>query len=288
LGKVAPDLPTDQRDDDARSCCFDSAPLGAPLDLLGRAQVRLRVASDKPVATVVVRLCDVHPDGTSERITFGVANLTHRHGHDRPTPLVAGEPVEVVVAMKGMGHRLPPGHRLRLAISSTYWPMVWPAPEPATITVYESGSNLTVPVFSATSAQAAPPFAAPSSGPVGSVTVLSQGAEQRTVDHQLDGRTEVVVSRDDGRYVLDDIGTEQTYTRLRRSSITPEDPTSAEASIEIRQSWRRGSWCPRIEVDVAMSATVDTYLLEAVMRAFDHDELVIERRFTETIERLLA
>src|SRR5262249_55566423 len=41
------DLAGDQRPDDARSLCFDSAPLGAPMELLGAPMVVLDLACDR-------------------------------------------------------------------------------------------------------------------------------------------------------------------------------------------------------------------------------------------------
>jgi putative CocE/NonD family hydrolase len=49
-----------------------------PLELLGAARLSLRLASDKPLAFLVARLCDVAPDGSSVRIAHGILNLCHR------------------------------------------------------------------------------------------------------------------------------------------------------------------------------------------------------------------
>ena len=49
-----------------------------PVEMLGAAIVTLDVASDKPIANLVVRLCDVRPSGESPRISYGVLNLAHR------------------------------------------------------------------------------------------------------------------------------------------------------------------------------------------------------------------
>src|SRR5699024_7102 len=48
------DLPPDQRAEDGRSVCIDF-PVDSPTDLLGRVQVRLRLASSRPRANVIDR-----------------------------------------------------------------------------------------------------------------------------------------------------------------------------------------------------------------------------------------
>ena len=114
------EAPLDQRSDDGRSLCFDSAPLDEAMEILGAPAVTLRLASDKPVAMVAVRLNDVAPDGTSARVSFGLLNLTHRHGHENPAPLCPGEPVDVVVELNTIAHRFDAGHVIRVAVSTAY------------------------------------------------------------------------------------------------------------------------------------------------------------------------
>src|SRR5262249_1816058 len=70
----------DQQEDDTRSLVFETPPLDTPIEILGAAIVSLDVASDRPIANLAVRLCDVHPSGESLRVSYGVLNLAHRGG----------------------------------------------------------------------------------------------------------------------------------------------------------------------------------------------------------------
>src|SRR4051812_34668896 len=132
----AGDWPVDQRAEDGRSLAFTSAPLEAPLEILGFPEVALDVAADRPRAVIAVRLCDVAPDGSSLLVTRGLLNLTRRDDMDASATLEPGARYAVRVRLDAIGQRIPAGHRLRLAISTSYWPWVWPSPEPATITVF--------------------------------------------------------------------------------------------------------------------------------------------------------
>ena len=134
---LGPELPGDQRVDDAKSVCFDSEPLDAPLDIVGAPVISLTLSADRPRAMVAVRLCDVQPDGASTRITYGVLNLCHRDSHEFPRTVVPGEPMQVALQLDDIAYAVQPGHRLRVAISSTYWPLVWPSPEPVALTLAE-------------------------------------------------------------------------------------------------------------------------------------------------------
>ena len=123
---LGPDLPSDQRRDDAYSVCFDSAALAEPLAIVGAPMVEVEVTSATPVAQLAVRLNDVRPDGSTVRITYGVLNLTHRDSAETPEPMPIGAPVRVRFALDQIAYELPEGHRLRLSISNAYWPLIWP------------------------------------------------------------------------------------------------------------------------------------------------------------------
>ncbi|MFD5590449.1 CocE/NonD family hydrolase [Streptomyces griseorubiginosus] len=140
------DLPPDQREEDARSACFEFA-VGAETWVLGRPRVRLRVTSEVSRGQVVARLCDVAPDGSSTLVTRGALNLSARLGSDRAVPWEPGATQEVAFELTGVGHAFRPGHRIRLAVSSAYWPWIWPQPESrAGFTLDPAGSFLELPV----------------------------------------------------------------------------------------------------------------------------------------------
>jgi hypothetical protein len=104
----------------------------------------LDLAVDRPSAFVAVRLCDVAPDGALTRVTFGVLNLTHRDGHADPRPMSPGSKTTIRVQLNDTAYAFLPGHRLRLAISTDYWPMVWPSPEPVSLTIHAGAVELPV------------------------------------------------------------------------------------------------------------------------------------------------
>jgi len=140
------DLPPDQRDEDARSACFEFE-VPAETWVLGRPRVRLRLTCEVPRGQVIARLCDVAPDGSSTLVTRGVLNLSARHGRDRAVPWTPGATEDVTFELNGIGHAFPPGHRIRLAVSSAYWPWIWPQPESgAGFTLDPEGCAMELPV----------------------------------------------------------------------------------------------------------------------------------------------
>ncbi len=121
-------LARDLRPDEAFGPVFTSAPLDEPLSILGFPEVVLHLAVSAPIATAVVRLADVAPDGTSAQVTAGILNLTHRRSHANPEPLEPGRVEEIRILLRGMGYRFEAGHRIRVSVASSAWPVVWPSP----------------------------------------------------------------------------------------------------------------------------------------------------------------
>jgi hypothetical protein len=76
-----------------------------------------------------------------------VLNLSARHGRDRTGPWEPGATEDVTFELIGIGHAFSPGHRIRLAVPSAYWPWVWPQPDSAAgFTLEPAGSSLELPV----------------------------------------------------------------------------------------------------------------------------------------------
>ncbi|CAM9969520.1 unnamed protein product, partial [Chrysoparadoxa australica] len=132
---LGPELPGDQRRDDALSACWTSAPMANDTEISGAPQVHLTGITDQPQGQIAVRLNHVHPYEASTRITYGVLNLSHRHSASDPTPMTPGTPEEISIVLDHAGYTVPKGHRIRVAISTAYWPLIWPAPSPVQLTV---------------------------------------------------------------------------------------------------------------------------------------------------------
>ena len=93
-----------------------------------------------------MRLNDVAPDGSSTRVTVGLLNLTHRDSHEHARPLTPGKTYKAVVDLDDIAHSFPKGHRIAVSVSTIYWPIAWPSPELATLTITAGKSFLELPV----------------------------------------------------------------------------------------------------------------------------------------------
>lgn len=174
------ELPAEQSADDGRSVVFDSAPLAGPLEVLGTPILRVRLSADGTGAHLAARLCQVGPDGRSWLVAWGLLDLTHRHGHDRPARLNPGEVFEVALPLHFTAHRFEAGARLRLALSHSLWPLVWPPAEPVRLSLDLAAAALDLPVRAAPQAEAPmpiPPAPPATSDPAAWPTLLIAEAE---------------------------------------------------------------------------------------------------------------
>ena len=139
----------DQRPSDAGSLTYDSAPLGAPLSILGFPATTLDVAATAPLANWIVRLCDVAPDGAVTLVTGGALSAAQRDSAVSPRPLVPFRPYVLHVPLHFTSWIFPSGHRIRVAVSNALWPMLWPTPfaMDTTLAVGDGGaSSISLPM----------------------------------------------------------------------------------------------------------------------------------------------
>ena len=289
MGTGAPhEAPSDQRFDDGFSLCFDGAPRETPLEWLGAAIFEAEIASDKPLAQLCVRLCDVAPDGASRRVTYGVLNLAHRDSHADPTPLSPGAFTRVRLKLNDSGYRLSPGHRLRLALSTAYWPLIWPAPEAATLTL-KLPATLTLPVRRAVDAPV--DFAARETAGDARKTALSPGRVERRVAFDLAAKVstyETIAEGGlfgEGAYRFDAINTGVSHDLKRTLRIHADDPLSAAFNLDQTYEMGRDGWRIRVETQVSMRATATHFVMEARLVAFWNGKPMRDRAFAQTIAR---
>ena len=125
----------DIRPDDAGSLVFDSPVVEKSFEIVGFPKVRLRVSADAPLAHWVARLEDVQPDGTVSLVTGMLLNGSQRRSRLKPEELVPNDVYDLDFEMHFATWTFKPGHRIRLAVSNSLFPMIWPTPYPMTTTL---------------------------------------------------------------------------------------------------------------------------------------------------------
>jgi putative CocE/NonD family hydrolase len=282
----AADQPGDQRGEDGLSLSFTSEPLEEELEILGFPEARLVLASDRPRALVCFRLCDVTPDGASTLVTRGVLNLAHRDSHAEPSPLEPGRRYEVGVRLNAIAHRFPAGHRLRVAISPTYWPWLWPSPEPVTLTVIAGVSSFELPVRPPRADDAGlPELGEPEGAAPLTVDEREPGTATRQILRDLvTGEAVLTYEYGGGRRVLPS-GVELVDWARETFTIREGDPLSARVRCEERVEIRREDVRTRVETDSEMWSEAERFNILNRIRAFENDDVIHEDERTFSVLR---
>lgn len=282
------DFPPDQRRDDGLSLTFDSAPYPQGLDILGQPTLDVRLASSEACGQLHVRLCDVSPTGESALITYATLNLNLRDDKGRVDPPVPGEPMPIRLALDLIGYRLPEGHRLRVALSSASFPLVWSPKRRADLTLLAGRPLLELPVSKEDYVPM--PFEAPESARPCAVTTHRQGEPRRTISEDVgSGEVTVTVEDDMGAISFDDHGLRvEQYAREVYTSH-PVDATRTRAEIEWVYRAGRDQGEGRFAVSVVsryqLTCDEETFYLTAQQTAHEGDTLVSERTWQRDIPR---
>ncbi|WP_334078764.1 CocE/NonD family hydrolase [Microbulbifer sp. M83] len=287
---ATPDLPHDQREEDGGALVFDSTQLDGPLEILGSPVVELELAADRPVAMVAVRLSDVAPDDKVTRVTYGLLNLTHRDGSAEPTPLEPGKRYRVKVILNDIGHVFPDGNRLRVSISTSYFPLAWPAPVPVRLTIFTGTSRLVLPERPRRDTEDSEIVFLPPEGarPLATRTVQAGQHKWRVVrDLETDVSTLEVIN-DDGVIYIEPVGVEMQRKALEWYSYRGYDYSSPQGETLWEWGYRRNNWEVRTVTRTVLESTPSHFNIHAQLDAYEGQKRVFSENWDVEIPRDLV
>lgn len=283
---ATPDLPGDQREEDGGALVFESRPLEQPLEILGIPWVDLELSADRKTGMVAVRLSDVAPDGKATRVTYGLLNLTHRDSDENPEYLEPGKAYRVRVYLNGIGQRFAAGNRLRVSISSSYWPLAWTPAEAATISVHTRHSSLTLPVRQSENTGQAPGFAPPEQAPDLKISVLRPSEHNWRLVKDLATETSTLeVINDQGCFRIDEIGTQVTRSTREWYSFCAEDVNSAKGETRTYRQLVRDDWNVSVSTRTILRSDPHSFHVYAQLDGYEGDKRVYSQNWEYEIPR---
>ncbi|UCE30290.1 MAG: CocE/NonD family hydrolase [Burkholderiales bacterium] len=287
---AAPDLPHDQRQEDGGALVFDSEPLSETLEILGSPELELELEVDHPVAMIAARLSDMRADGKATRVTYGLLNLTHREGSEQPRPLEPGRRYRVRLSMNAIAHSFPPRHRVRLALSTSYWPLAWPSPRPVRLCLFPLPSRLFLPTRAPRPEDGQlRPFEEPESSP---------GLERRLIepehhnwrvtrDLETDESTLEVID-DSGVHDIPSIGLRVQRKVLEWYRSQADEYDSVRGETVWSRGLQRGDWRVRTLTRTVLTSDAESFRLRAELDAFEGETRVYSRNWDVRIPRDLV
>jgi uncharacterized protein len=283
---TAPDQPHDQRAEDGGSLVFDTDPLTEPLEVLGAPEVELELESSHPVAMVALRLSDIARNDKATRVSYGLLNLCHRDGHEDPKPVVPGERMRVRIVLNHCAQRFPAGHRIRLSLSTSYWPLAWPPPEPVRLRVYPEGSTLTLPVRPACEEDVPPEFESAETTPPIETTIVEAPKHNWVVKRDLGSdQTSLEVINDYGLWRIEEIDLQIGKRNFEWYRHIGEDVTTALGETLVVRTLSRGQWSVETVGRTELSCTATAFELHATLDAYENGKRVFSRIWDRRIPR---
>jgi len=283
---AAPDLPHDQREEDGGALVYETQPLEADIEILGTPVADLVFASSRPIAMVAVRLSDVAPDGKATRVTYGLFNLTHLNGHDQPEVLDPNQKYQVRVHMNYIAQSFPRGHRIRLSVSTSYWPLAWPSPEPVSLDIFMGHSALLLPVRGPSPEDKKVQFEEAEGSPVSSVEIREPPHHNWLVHRDLaSDESELEVIKDEGRYYIPDIDLEISDAIWNWYTYQGDDFSSPKGETRTQRCFSRGDWKVKTTTRTVLRADTESFYITAELDAYEGDERIYSQNWSRKIRR---
>ena len=227
----------------------------------------------------------MHPDGLSHRVAWGVLNLCHRESNSAPSAVVPGEWMDVSLNLDECGYRFGPGQRIRVAVSTNYWPMILPPPGDVSLELALGPStNVVLPIRAGGDA-----YSMSTPGVTDPLPVYQShrpSASERTVETDLNqGVTRVRVLDDTGEDEMPGHGLRTRHVHQDCWEIAHDDPLSAKSSTQFISWMSRGAWSVRTESESHFHCDAENFYVRATVRAYEGDALVSEREWAHKVAR---
>jgi putative CocE/NonD family hydrolase len=122
--KTFPWGPMDQRPVEARRdvLVYTTPPLKHDLEVTGRVDAVLYVATSAPDTDFSAKLVDVYPNGETRNLTDGILRLRYRNGLEKPAPGRPGQVYPITIDVGVTSSVFLAGHAIRLEVSSSNFP----------------------------------------------------------------------------------------------------------------------------------------------------------------------
>ena len=284
---VDADFPDDQRLEEGGSLVFDTEILDQPLNLLGAVSLHVRIASDKPNATLVAVLSEVLPDGPVTRIAHEFLNLTHRDSDTHPTLLEPGKFYDVVVRLRECAQRIGVGSRLRLALSTAYFPTIWPSPQTTRLTFDCGHCTVYLPLRKENPLdESLQSFKHPETSSPLPVEWLRGSKSRNSVTRDMNTQEMTFISDEDcGEWVskIDRWRSGSSQTTI--CAVKPDDPLSARAEYRFKRECGRDELSLTVQGWSRMTVTATDLIITAHREAFTQGDQFFGQDYNFTIPR---
>lgn len=283
---MATQAPVEQSPDDELSLVFETPPLPTDVEIVGCPKLRFKFSANKPIAKLAARLNAISADGKSWLVTYGAANLAHNSDHTSVEEIQPGidQPGELVFHY--ISRRIAKGARIRLSISQSQWPIVWPSPESVDISLVLGETALELPVRSQ------PVLETPMTlGVVHQEEDVNPAPDNgdRLVEYSGEAETRrarIKAAQDHNTRLLDEINMTVGSSWNLDGELIEGDPNSNRMSLVSKRTAERPGWNVSWQADATLTSTPKHFIVDEGIEAWHNAEKIFSRRWKKKIKRI--
>jgi putative CocE/NonD family hydrolase len=277
----------DMRPADAGSLIYDSDVLTEKMEIIGFPRVRLNVCADAKLAHWIVRLEDVQPDGSVSLVTGALINGSQHESRLNPQELIPGKTYELQFPLHFTTWTFRPGHRIRLAVSNSLFPMIWPTPYSMTtqLLLGSDAASLELPVIPYLE-RPFPGFLSPQpreERPDARDLASPGWPFKNCVIQDISHSTTAVDWEGESRMEID----KRQYFSVERTSYQTDDSNPANSSFsgEGVRTIQLENRTLQLKAFISLYSDEKNFYVKFTRQIFEGDELIREKIWKETIPR---
>ncbi|MEM7509140.1 MAG: CocE/NonD family hydrolase [Pseudomonadota bacterium] len=276
-------LPLDQAEDDQRSLVFDTAPLADDVSLIGAAEVVLMVSSDQPLGQLALRLNDVAPDGRVARVVVAAVNLAVSADREAADLQEPGKPRQISIPFPTTAYRFQPGHRIRLALSASYWPWIWPSAERTCLSLALKDCALRLPLVNQPLPGLSNAFAVPEPQPQNHEWLNAPELERyRSI---RDAHIKTSWNQPETRTLFPELGVTLGVETSFKQDLDANDPQTARVEVVHQMQIDRPDGTAHIRCNLSVTADQSTFQVNGDLTATWNSDRIHHQGWRKSITR---
>jgi hypothetical protein len=195
-----------------------------------------------------------------------------------------GKKTQIRLVLDACGYRFGEGHRIRLSLSTSYWPMVLPAPSDPGLTFDLASLGLALPKLGDHQVITLPEPANPD--PLPKYVELAPGKTSRRVERDMTaGETRYLIYEDTGLFEHPGTGFATQDIRDETWTIATDAPLSMTGVSTWTCIARRENWSVKTVSVSRIGCTATEWLTSASVTAFEGETQIFHKIFEKGFPR---
>ena len=224
-------------------------------------------------------------------MTYQVFNLTHRKSNENPEIIIPDKRERIGFTLPDVGWTFSKGHIIRLALSTSFWPIVWPTPEPVIIKFFTGSSTITLPILKGK--KNIPKFGINERGPEIEIEIVEPQKVERIITNDTVTGEIICETVANGGFIgpgrkwkIVPIDTVLGHQLIKRFSIIEGDPESAKVEFHQIYEIEKKNLNICIKTNTFFGCTKSRWILKQDLKAYENKKIIYSKTWSKKILRV--